>query len=400
MGVVLAAVLAGLAISAATAAAEGPSSSSSPAASGPAGAASRPARLSREDLQKYLELEQRVAGLFTQKKYDEAESVCRQLIQMAPNQPDGYYNLACAQARLGKAEQAIAALKRATEVGFSEADHMKEDPDLASLGSDDRFAILVKAAEDNAEKGGNFPYDKGQEMAGVKTVEGVAKGGLRYRLRMDPNAAQDRPERLIVWLHPSGGYGNNVAEALTPMFIRHGFALLVFTQKNTAGWSGDDSQRAMRTAKEVGKIAGLDAKGPILMGYSAGGQAALHEWSAKPGELGGLILDAAAPFDEEEYYVRGRVVALVPPNDPAAKSVPIFVAVGEQDGSSKLWRQVHADWLKAGVPLAVHYVPGSGHQWLFGKAALAADLEKWIAEVSAGKLPGNQPATAPASAPA
>ena len=51
------------------------------------------------------------------------------------------------------------------------------------------------------------------------------------------------------------------------------------------------------------------------------------------------------------------------------------------------------------MPLSVHYVPGGRHQWLFSKG-VTPELEKWIADVSAGKLPANQPATVPATAPA
>ena len=153
----------------------------------------------------------------------------------------------------------------------------------------------MKAAEENADKGAGFPYDKGQEMPGVKTVEGAVNGGLRYRLRMDPNAAREGPDRLVVWLHPAGGYGNNVAEALAPVFLRHGFALLVFTQKESAAWSGTDFERAMKTAQEVGRLEGIDANRPILMGYSAGGQAALMQWADKPGELG-VPFEGRAPW--------------------------------------------------------------------------------------------------------
>jgi tetratricopeptide (TPR) repeat protein len=115
MGMALAAIL----LCMAGRAAEGQAPPPPPTTSRPAGAASRPAPLSRQDLQRYLELQQQVAGLFGQKKYEEAAGVCRQLIQLAPKQPDGYYNLACALSRLGKAEEAFASLQQAADAGFS-----------------------------------------------------------------------------------------------------------------------------------------------------------------------------------------------------------------------------------------------------------------------------------------
>jgi predicted esterase len=211
---------------------------------------------------------------------------------------------------------------------------------------------------------------------------------------MDPNATKDRPSRLIVWLHPSGGYGNNLVEPMAPMFLRHGFALLVFTQKNTQGWSQPDLARAMKTVAEAGKPGTIDANRPILIGYSAGGQAALVQWFEKPGALGGLILDAAYPLDMQAY-AQGRTAPAGPPKDAATKETPIFVAVGDQDGGAQFWRKVQGDWLGAGVPLVVHYVPGAKHQWLFNKA-VTAELERWLTDVAAGKLPAtaaSQPAT-------
>ena len=81
----------------------------------------------------------------------------------------------------------------------------------------------------------------------------------------------------------------------------------------------------------------------------------------------------------------------------AAQS-PMFVLVGEQDGGSALWKSAQQSWAQGGVPLTVHYVPDKGHQWLFGKAQVT-ELEKWLEQVAAGKLP-SQPASAPASSPA
>jgi tetratricopeptide (TPR) repeat protein len=54
-----------------------------------------------------------------------------------------WYNLACAHARLGQKDQAFAALGRAIDEGFSNRQTYEEDPDLAPLRSDSRFAALL-----------------------------------------------------------------------------------------------------------------------------------------------------------------------------------------------------------------------------------------------------------------
>jgi len=94
-------------------------------------------------------------------------------------------------------------------------------------------------------------------------------------------------------------------------------------------------------------------------------------------------------------------VLKTPPDDPAIRTVPMFVLVGEDDGGARAWQAVAQPWRAAGVPLIVHYVPGKGHAWLFGKKQIA-DLNGWLEQVAAGKLPGAATppaATAPALAP-
>ncbi|HXX31588.1 MAG TPA: hypothetical protein VEJ89_12875 [Myxococcaceae bacterium] len=62
------------------------------------------------------------------------------------------YNLACAQARKGDLEEAFQALEDAMKHGFSAADDMARDPDLAALRTQDavRFQTLLQKARANA----------------------------------------------------------------------------------------------------------------------------------------------------------------------------------------------------------------------------------------------------------
>jgi Flp pilus assembly protein TadD len=58
------------------------------------------------------------------------------------------YNLACAHALNGAKQEALAALERAILAGYGDADHMRDDDDLASLHGERRFHELVRMTED------------------------------------------------------------------------------------------------------------------------------------------------------------------------------------------------------------------------------------------------------------
>ena len=211
------------------------------------------------------------------------------------------------------------------------------------------------------------PHENPAEIQGVKTIEGYPEGGLRYRLRIDPTANKDKKARLLIWLHPSGGSMDDVVEQMAPEFARDGYALLVFTQKNYNTWSQQDVEAMVnKTLPEVAKIDGLDAKKPVLLGFSAGGQVALVMWHQNPDLYGGVVLDAAYPLDMNKYAA-GQVAPFSLPKNAAIKSCPIFVLVGGADGGSRLWKDVEKSWRDAEIPLSVYIKDGAGHAWLFDK---------------------------------
>lgn len=322
--------------------------------------------------------------LFRERSYEKAVEACRRLIALAPGEPGPHYNLACALARLGKTPDALAALEMAVLKGFGDPDHMRQDEDLATLRAEPRFARCMHKAEETA-KAAAPTYEPGADLKGVKTLEGAPEGGLRYRLRISPTASAEKPDRLLVWLHPAGGSMNQVAEPLAERFAKLGYALLVPTQKDWRFWSGPDIEKLWtKTLPAVAKTPGLDAEKPVLMGYSAGGQAALALWQMAPGGVGGLVLDAAYPVRPRPD---GKGFDPMPlPDHPAARRTPVFVLVGDKDPGAQVWRKAEADWRQAGVPLTIRYVPDKGHTWLFGPKELD-ELAAWLEQLKAAKPP-------------
>ena len=331
-----------------------------------------------EDEAQLQQITRELPKLFEKKDWDGALKDCDKLIALKPGSIEGHYNRACCLARLEKKDEALAALAKSVELGYQDAGHIAEDPDLESLRAEQRFKDALEKSS-ALERAHWPPIEKGAAIPGLKTVEAAAPGGFAYRVRMSPTADAQHPNRLIVWLHPSGGAANQAAEALAPMFVKHGFGLLVITQKNFMFWSGGDGPRLQATVAEAAKIPGIKADKPVLMGFSAGGQAALSMWHEHPGSFSALIIDAAYPLDVEAY-MQHRQVPLSLPKDDNLKHIPFFVLVGDKDGGSQVWKQVEPEWQKAGIPLTIRYVPNKGHAWLMAPEEAAA-LEKWLETV-------------------
>jgi hypothetical protein len=308
------------------------------------------AEIEKAKLTEYIRLSQRMKSLFAEKNYEEAREVCRQMIVLMPKAAEPQYNLACAYGRLGRKDEALKALEKAVELGFDDAAHIEKDDDLAPFREEARFRELVAKARLKNEGS----IEKGEEIAGVKTVEGAPEGGLRFRVRMSPDATKEKPQRLIIWMHPSGSSMDATVEKLAPRFAQHGYALVVFTKKNYAGWSAADIARLPKSLDALAAIEGLSDERPILMGSSAGGQMALVEM----------------------------------PENAAARRVPLFVLIGAKDEGGQMWKQMESAFKSGGTPVSVNRVEGKGHEWLFGENELQA-LDLWLQELARKReLPG------------
>jgi predicted esterase len=338
----------------------------------------RPALSDREKMQRFMELNNLVRQHFVDKKYAEAETCCRQQLALFPNRNEARYNLACALSRQGNKPQALEALAKAVENGYNNLDHMQADDDLTPIREDKAYIDLVKKIE--ASGAPAIRADANQHI-----VEAAPASGLAYRLRLPKTATRDKPVRLIVWLHPSGGSMNDAAEKLAPRLLGLDYGLMVFTRKSFAGWSDQDAGALTRSLKAAGQVEGVDANKPVLMGFSAGGQMALSLWQNDPNSIGGMVLDAAYPVQRDPNT--GQFSATPLPKHDGIKAVPILVVVGGKDGGAKLWKSLEDKWRQGGVPLVVRYVEGRGHEWLVAGKELTA-LEDWLKQVARGELPG------------
>lgn len=341
-----------------------------------------------ETTRRPADLRSDVQRAFAEKDYGKALAACEAMTNAFPKQPEAFYNLGCALARLQRGGEAIGAISNALDLGFADPEWLKTDDDLASIRAGGAFEALVTRARRNEL---NAPFEKGAVMKGVRTVEAFPEGGLRYRLRMSETATTNKPDRLIVWLHPSGGSMNGTVEAMAPGFIAKGFALLVPTRKSWAAWFEADGRRLLRgTLPDVARIGGIDARRPILMGFSAGGQLALFLWREDPLAFGGLVIDEAYPVDLGDAARSDRLALMALPEDKDFSGTPLFVIVGDDGRKStarKLWEQAKSEW-PSRVPLTLHVMRGRGHEWLFGREQTDL-LHAWLSEIAGPK--GDRP---------
>lgn len=111
-----------------------------------------PAWLDRSDLAALPEtapeqLLARFAAEHSAMRYERASVTAAALVDVIPRHPIGYYNLACALARLRRLDEAHAALVSAIQMGWDDPVHLRFDPDLAPLRRRASFAALVEAVE-------------------------------------------------------------------------------------------------------------------------------------------------------------------------------------------------------------------------------------------------------------
>lgn len=75
--------------------------------------------------------------------YKEGLEIDKKLIQLKPDEPIVYYNLACSYSLLRMSQPCLAALKKAIELGYRDFDFMEADSDLEFIRQDARYRELI-----------------------------------------------------------------------------------------------------------------------------------------------------------------------------------------------------------------------------------------------------------------
>lgn len=76
--------------------------------------------------------------------YEKGLAMDRRLVVLCPDQATVWYNLGCSLALVGRRAEALAALRRAVELGYRDGEWMSRDEDLRSLRDDAEFRALLR----------------------------------------------------------------------------------------------------------------------------------------------------------------------------------------------------------------------------------------------------------------
>jgi len=117
------------------------------------------------------------------------------------------YNLACALVLTGRPDEALGALERAVNAGFTDARLLKTDSDLASIRNDPRFARLVEKVAKESSAAGRPELRQFDFWVGdwdVYNAKGVKVGANKIELLLDGHLIQE------TWTSAKGGTGRSL----------------------------------------------------------------------------------------------------------------------------------------------------------------------------------------------
>jgi hypothetical protein len=81
-------------------------------------------------------------ALFVGGRFDASARLGEQIVAAGEGHPTVAYNVACAHARSGRVDDALAWLETAVTLGFADLDLLERDPDLAAARADPRFVMV------------------------------------------------------------------------------------------------------------------------------------------------------------------------------------------------------------------------------------------------------------------
>ena len=270
--------------------------------------------------------------------------------------PTAPYNLACLDAREGKADAAMRQLERAVSAGFDDEATLGSDPDLASLRGRPDFARIVEGVKKN-------------RIAGDEAV-------VREGIFLPPPGA--RPKGILVLFHEVNSDPMSIAGPFLSEARAKGLYVAAprgpaRSGKKRFGWGSPDRavEAFKKTVAEARSRVGNIPLPVLVVGAGRGGKLGIEVVARSPGLFGG-VASIGGSYDPA-------------PGGPAAvaglKGIPVFLGVAK-GAPSELYRSMQRsrqNMEKLGVRPSWAEWPGTGE----GMPANAAQAAKEILGVLA-----------------
>lgn len=143
-------------------------------------------------------VEREVLQAFDAGDYTRAIALLNEYLDRLPNDPVMLYNLACAHARLGDADSAASALHRAFKNGFDNINHMRTDPDLASLREHPIYREILDAADRITHRKSQSALEQWREAYGTEhyRYETDEKHRIHYATALDEVSHREMRDML------------------------------------------------------------------------------------------------------------------------------------------------------------------------------------------------------------
>jgi tetratricopeptide (TPR) repeat protein len=78
-------------------------------------------------------------------RHEQGLQVDLRLIQLRSQDPLTWYNLACSYSLLNRVEEAFEALRRAAELGYTDVEYLRNDPDLMNVRRSPKYRLFIES---------------------------------------------------------------------------------------------------------------------------------------------------------------------------------------------------------------------------------------------------------------
>lgn len=104
---------------------------------------------------RYVEVIELLGGLYTKTgRIADGLKMDRKLVRLQPKNATAHYNLACSLALSERPLDALAALRHAVSLGYTDYDWMRQDPDLKPIAHDPAFQEILSTVKSAGRKSG------------------------------------------------------------------------------------------------------------------------------------------------------------------------------------------------------------------------------------------------------